>query len=210
MTKPAHATQQTGAQAELFATPSAMPEGFHYRPDLIDQAEQQRLVAAMARLDFKPFEFHGFTGKREVISFGWRYNFDGSGLQKAGDIPVFLLRLRDAAAQFRRIAPGRAATRLAHELSAGLDDRMAQGPAGIRRCDRHFASIVLHVPVSPQDGSVQVAAARVHRRAAIRLSAARSLANRMGAQHPGGGCAALFHHLPHLARRQAGLRRCPV
>ena len=50
MTKPAHATQQTGAQAELFATPSAMPEGFHYRPDLIDQTEQQRLVAAMARL----------------------------------------------------------------------------------------------------------------------------------------------------------------
>lgn len=105
MTKPAHATQQTSAQAELFATPSAMPEGFRYRPDLIDQTEQQRLVAAMARLDFKPFEFHGFTGKREVISFGWRYNFDGSGLQKAGDIPVFLLRLRDAAAQFAGLHP---------------------------------------------------------------------------------------------------------
>jgi alkylated DNA repair dioxygenase AlkB len=104
MADPAQA-KQNSAQADLFAAPSAMPDGFRYQPELIDEAEQQRLLAAMARLDFKPFEFHGFAGKREVISFGWRYNFDGSGLHKAGEIPDFLLPLREAAARFGGLPP---------------------------------------------------------------------------------------------------------
>jgi alkylated DNA repair dioxygenase AlkB len=32
-----------------------------------------------------------------VISFGWRYDFNGGGLKRVEDIPEFLLRLREAA-----------------------------------------------------------------------------------------------------------------
>jgi hypothetical protein len=38
--------------------PQAMPAGFHYAPDLIDAAEEARLVGAFADLPFKEFEFH--------------------------------------------------------------------------------------------------------------------------------------------------------
>jgi hypothetical protein len=41
-------------------------------------------------LAFKEFEFHGFTGKRRIVSFGWRYDFKGGGLTKTGDMPECL------------------------------------------------------------------------------------------------------------------------
>src|SRR5215470_15949894 len=100
-------------QAELFprAEP-ALPEGFRYRSDLIDRAEERRLVAELERLEFAPFEFHGFLGKRRVLSFGWRYDFNGGGLNKTDDMPAFLLPVREAAATFA----GLRATELQHVL----------------------------------------------------------------------------------------------
>ena len=47
---------------------------------MIDADEEARLVAAFADLPFKEFEFHGFLGKRRVVSFGFRYDFNGGGL----------------------------------------------------------------------------------------------------------------------------------
>ncbi len=61
-------------QLSFFAAPAdpialpAMPEGFRYAPDVIDAAEEARLVAAFGDLPFKEFEFHGFLGKRRVVS----------------------------------------------------------------------------------------------------------------------------------------------
>jgi alkylated DNA repair dioxygenase AlkB len=52
-------------------------------------------------LEFKPFEFHGFLGKRRIVSFGWRY--DGGRLQKTNDIPEFLHPLRKEAAAFANL-----------------------------------------------------------------------------------------------------------
>jgi alkylated DNA repair dioxygenase AlkB len=83
---------------DLFGTSAVLPAGFRYQPDLIDAAEESRLIAELEKLTFSPFQFHGFEGKRRVISFGWRYDFDGSALQEAGEIPSFLLPLRQAAA----------------------------------------------------------------------------------------------------------------
>jgi alkylated DNA repair dioxygenase AlkB len=80
-----------------------LPEGFRYRPDFISPSEEQALVAAIAGLPFKAFEFQGYRGKRRVVSFGWQYVFDGSGLRKAEDMPDFLLPLRSRAAAFAGI-----------------------------------------------------------------------------------------------------------
>lgn len=81
------------------------PEGLRYQPGFLDAAEQQALVAHMASLPFRPFEFQGFLGKRETVSFGWSYRFDGSGLAEAAPIPDWLRPLRARAAAFAGLAP---------------------------------------------------------------------------------------------------------
>ncbi|MBO9708782.1 MAG: alpha-ketoglutarate-dependent dioxygenase AlkB [Caulobacter sp.] len=77
-----------------------MPEGFRYRPELIGRDEEQALVRHIEALPFKPFEFHGYTGARRVVSFGWRYDFARHVLEPAAAIPDFLLPLRDKVAAF--------------------------------------------------------------------------------------------------------------
>jgi alkylated DNA repair dioxygenase AlkB len=77
-----------------------LPEGFNYRHELIGTAEEDALLAHVCQLPFREFEFHGYKGKRRVVSFGWRYDFSARHLQKADDIPEYLLPLREAAAEF--------------------------------------------------------------------------------------------------------------
>jgi alkylated DNA repair dioxygenase AlkB len=81
------------------------PEGFKYRPELIGPNDEDALLARVRELPFKEFEFHGYLGKRRVVSFGWHYDFSGQRLRKADDIPEFLLTLRARAAQLADLAP---------------------------------------------------------------------------------------------------------
>ena len=79
-------------QFTLFPQPSpTLPEGFAYRPDVISADEESRLLAEIARLPFQEFQFHGFEGKRRVVSFGWRYDFSEHRPLPADPIPPFLL-----------------------------------------------------------------------------------------------------------------------
>lgn len=81
------------------ATPE-VPEGLRYQPGLISEHEEDTLLAHVRELPFKEFEFHGYKGKRRVVSFGWQYEFSGRGkLRKADDVPEFLLPLRTLAAK---------------------------------------------------------------------------------------------------------------
>ena len=77
---------------------SDLPEGFRYKPNLVDDRLEHSIITSMRELEFAPFQFHGFEGKRRVISFGWRYDFNGGGLKKAEELPAFLLPVREAAA----------------------------------------------------------------------------------------------------------------
>jgi len=81
-------------------------EGFRYRASLIGRPDEDALIAHVRELPFREFEFHGYVGKRRVVSFGWQYDFSGGGaLRKADDIPQFLLPLRDRAATFAKLEP---------------------------------------------------------------------------------------------------------
>lgn len=81
-------------------------EGFRYQPELIDATGEEALIARVRQLPFQDFEFHGFKGKRRVVSFGWKYEYSGAGqLHKADEIPEFLLPLRSLAAAFSNVAP---------------------------------------------------------------------------------------------------------
>lgn len=93
------------SQKDLFGSADELPAGLRYSPGLISAEEESALIAGMAQLPFKEFEFHGFLGKRRVVSFGWRYDFNGGGLGKADPIPQFLMPARERAARFAGIEP---------------------------------------------------------------------------------------------------------
>ena len=80
-------------------------EGFRYRPELLGAADEAAVVARVRELPFREFEFHGYLGKRRVVSFGWQYDFSGQRLHKADDIPDYLLALREKAAAFAGMKP---------------------------------------------------------------------------------------------------------
>ncbi len=81
-------------------------EGFRYQPALIEPSVEEVLLMRVRQLPFQEFDFHGYKGKRRVVSFGWKYEFSGGGqLRKADEIPEFLLDLRSRAASFAKLEP---------------------------------------------------------------------------------------------------------
>lgn len=96
------ASAATPAQGALFGTPA----GLRTRADFVNAAEEAALLAHVEVLPFRPFEYQGWLGKRETVSFGWRYDFDQARVEPAPPIPEFLLPLRERAAAFAGLAPG--------------------------------------------------------------------------------------------------------
>ncbi|HEY3889763.1 MAG TPA: alpha-ketoglutarate-dependent dioxygenase AlkB [Caulobacteraceae bacterium] len=93
----------TRAQLDLFQADTTLPQGLRYQPELISPAEEARLLEAIADLPFKPFEFHGYLGKRRVVAFGWRYDYSARAVGEAAPIPDFLLPLRERVAAFAEL-----------------------------------------------------------------------------------------------------------
>lgn len=87
-------------QLTLFGDAPLMPAGFRYQAELVSREQELEILDRVRVLPFREFEFQGYVGKRRVISFGWRYDFNDRALHEADEMPSFLLPLRDAAAQF--------------------------------------------------------------------------------------------------------------
>jgi alkylated DNA repair dioxygenase AlkB len=87
------------------ADPPAPPEGFLYQAEVLPPDEERELVEHVRGLPLKEFEFHGYVGRRRVLSYGWHYDFGERKLQEAEEMPAFLLPLRDRAAAFAGVAP---------------------------------------------------------------------------------------------------------
>ena len=108
----------------MFSGEQAMPEGFAYRQEVISAEEERYYIDRFALLPFAPFEFHGFQGRRRVVSFG-----------QATLLPDFLLRLRDRAAQVGGLA--------AESLQQVLVTEYAPGaPIGWHRDKPMFQDVV--------------------------------------------------------------------
>jgi alkylated DNA repair dioxygenase AlkB len=82
-------------QPSLFPMPvgPALPRGLLYCPDVITPEDERCLLDRIADLPFKGFQFHGFEGKRRVVSFGWSYDFSEHKALPAHPIPDFLLEI---------------------------------------------------------------------------------------------------------------------
>jgi alkylated DNA repair dioxygenase AlkB len=87
------------AQTDLFATPAGLPEGFRYYPNVLSLEEEEALARELAKLPFKPFDFHGYLANRQVVSFGYRYDYDRRAVVEAAPFPSFLLTLRRKVAE---------------------------------------------------------------------------------------------------------------
>jgi alkylated DNA repair dioxygenase AlkB len=95
----------SATQPSLFDAGPAMPGGFAYRPDLITRAQEAALIARIAALPLRPFEFRGYLGNRRTLSFGWRYDFNDRNLGEAAPAPEWLEPLRAAAGRFAGLEP---------------------------------------------------------------------------------------------------------
>jgi len=96
-----------------------LPEGLHYQEAFITLDEQAGLLTHIQDLPFREFEFLGYTGKRRVVSFGWKYDYSSRHIRKAPDIPDFLLPLRARAASFANLEPGDFQQALVTEYTPG-------------------------------------------------------------------------------------------
>ena len=103
----------------MFGGGPTLPQGFRYERELITRDEETALLEEIRKLPFREFEFHGFTGKRRVVSFGWRYDFSERSLEKANDMPEFLLPVKAKAARFADLKPDDLQHVLVTEYSEG-------------------------------------------------------------------------------------------
>jgi len=90
------------SQLALFGDGAAeLPVGLRCADELVATRDQAALIAAIADLPFRPFQFYGgYTGLREVISFGWKYDYERRVVGAVEPIPSQLLPLREQAAAF--------------------------------------------------------------------------------------------------------------
>ncbi|MBP2236098.1 alkylated DNA repair dioxygenase AlkB [Sinorhizobium kostiense] len=123
-------------QDDLFgdASPS-LPEGFRYERDIVPRILQEMLLEMMPRLPFRAFEFHGFEGKRRVVSFGWKYDFSSEEVRKIEAMPPMLLPLRKLAADFAQLPPENLEQALITEYDVGA-------PIGWHRDKAVFGNVV--------------------------------------------------------------------
>jgi alkylated DNA repair dioxygenase AlkB len=85
--------------------PVAATEGFLYRPELITPREERALAARFDGLPFKPYDFRGFQGARQTVSYGWKYAADGRTIERVEPMPDFLMEVRAKAAAFAGLEP---------------------------------------------------------------------------------------------------------
>jgi alkylated DNA repair dioxygenase AlkB len=123
------------SQPNLFDARPSLPEGFIYRPDFLSLAEERELAAWLGTLPFRPFQFQGYEARRQVVSYGWQYDFTRSHLEKAADMPSELLPVRARAAAFAGLEPEALQQVLLNEYQPGA-------PIGWHRDRPVFAEVV--------------------------------------------------------------------
>ena len=196
--------KESTQQGDLFAAPS-WPEGFAYRDEAITPDEERALAERFKLLPLTPFAFHGFLGRRRIVSYGWRYDYAGRTLRPSDEIPGLLMPLRERAAEIAGVA--------AQSLQQVLVTEYAPGAAiGWHRDKPMFEDVVAFSFLAPC--TLRLRRRRRRRlgspidrtQAALGLPAARAVAARLGAQHPAGRPTAIFGDVPEFHGRRLLMR----
>ena len=104
---------------DLFGSVQALPEGFVYRANFIDEHEHNALLDIIRGLEFHDVRMHGVVARRRVIQYGWKYAFDGARLTEGPELPAFLRPLRDRAAALVPVPAAALAEALLTEYQPG-------------------------------------------------------------------------------------------
>jgi len=83
----------------------SLPDGFVYQPDFLSLAEESELLRQFEMLEFHPFDYHGYIAKRNVVVYGWRYDYGTHKTSPVSALPDFLRAIRERAGQFAGVAP---------------------------------------------------------------------------------------------------------
>jgi alkylated DNA repair dioxygenase AlkB len=124
-----------GAQLNFFSSDAAAaPDGLHYQPDFISAAEERDLIERIRALPLAPFQFGAFEGKRQVASFGWRYDYAQQKLEMAEDLPAWLEPFIARIAAFGELPASSIRQVLCTEYDVGVS-------IGWHRDKPHFAEV---------------------------------------------------------------------
>jgi alkylated DNA repair dioxygenase AlkB len=91
------------AQQDLFG--GSAPDGWLYRDDFIDLAEEAALLAKFAAWSLTPAKYKTYTARREILSFGGSFDFATNTLQSAEPVPPELVPLRARIASWAGLVP---------------------------------------------------------------------------------------------------------
>ena len=144
-------------------------KGSAITPDVLSADEEEALARELAALPFKPFDFHGYLANRQVVSFGYRYDYDRRPWSRRRRFRTFFTPLRrKVAALFDR--PGGLLPPGPHQrIPARRRNRLASGQGAVRRGRWRLAACALLAALPPEGGR-GLGARVAHGRAALGLS----------------------------------------
>ncbi len=98
----------------------AGPEGLRYAPEFVSKEIERELIAGIAELPLKPFQFGAFEGHRRVKSFGFRYDYTLQKLTESDPMPHWLKNVARSVESFGNLREGSVRQVLCTEYDAGV------------------------------------------------------------------------------------------
>jgi alkylated DNA repair dioxygenase AlkB len=93
-------------QLPLFDEAATGPTGLRYVSEFISAETERDLIARIANLPLKPFQFGAFEGHRQVKSFGFRYDYTLQKLTESDPIPEWLVAVAGKVERFDDLPEG--------------------------------------------------------------------------------------------------------
>ena len=107
-------------QLALFDDGEARPNGLHYTREFISPDVERELIAHVAELPLKPFQFGAFEGHRQVKSFGFRYDYTAQRMLESEPIPDWLRTIARTVEEFGQLPEGSVRQVLCTEYDVGV------------------------------------------------------------------------------------------
>ena len=98
----------------------AGPEGLRYAREFVSAEVERELIARVAELPLKPFQFGAFEGHRRVKSFGFRYDYTQQKLIESEPMPDWLKGLARSVEAFGNLREASVRQVLCTEYQAGV------------------------------------------------------------------------------------------
>jgi alkylated DNA repair dioxygenase AlkB len=107
-------------QLAFFDDEAAGPNGLRTTSEFVSEVAEQELIARIAELPLKPFQFGAFEGNRRVKSFGFRYDYTLQKLTASDPIPEWLQAVARAVERFGELLEGEVRQVLCTEYDIGV------------------------------------------------------------------------------------------